>query len=264
MEIRLLDFPLDLFERALQHAAALQRELDVIRVDERHREGPPDRLARLVEELDLRFVGYRAAMEMLDALVTTHTGYHDVVIPVAGDPGEAAPAVEALRDLMDEVDVYCAEGGELLTPPMPPKLVAFRGWLFEQVIGQLRGGSATPWTAVASSPTGDERPAARASSIDIVHDGSTVTLQPTGDLDLVTAGRVRDAIYEAHAEHEGSLRIDLARVDFVDSVGLSVLVGAHKRFERDHRTLEIVVPEHLRANFEMSGLAAVLNLRSSR
>jgi anti-anti-sigma factor len=262
MEIRLLNFPLDLFERAMQHAAALQRELDVIRVDERQRDRPPDQLAQLVEELDLRFVGYRAAMEMLDALVTTHTGYHDVVIPVAGDPGEAAPAVEELRDLMDEVDVYCAEGGELLTPPMPPELAAFRRWLLDQVIGQLRGGSPSPWTAAAPSLAAEEQPAALASSIEVVHDGSTVILQPTGDLDLVSAGRIREAIYTVHSEHEGSLCIDLARVNFVDSVGLSVLVGAHKRFERDHRTLEIIVPEHLRANFEISGLTGVLNVRT--
>ena len=252
MELRLLNFSLDLFDRSMQQLAALQRELDVIRVDERNRDHPPDRLARLVEALDRRFVGYRAAMETIEALAESDAGHHDVVIPVAGAPEEVAPAIEQLRDLMDEVDMYCAQGGELLTPPTPPDLLAFRAWLFGQVIGQLRGATPAPWdpfvTAAAASPP------TRPESV------STSVLRLGGDLDLVNAGRLREEIYTEHTARSGDLRIDLTDVPFIDSVGMSVLVAAHKRFQRDGRALEIVVPPHLRPNFEITGLIAFLDV----
>jgi anti-anti-sigma factor len=260
MELLLLDFPVDLFDRSLQHLAALQRELDVIRVDEREPGRPPDRLARLVDDLDGRFVGYRAAMDMLDALVTGRAQKHDVVIPVAGDPPEIAPAIEELRDLLDEVDSYCEQGGDLLTRPTPTELLRFRRWLFDQIIGQLRGQTPVAWTPPAAG-RGDA--VERAASVDDVgarRDGSTVTLEPSGDLDLATAGRVREAIHIVQSESDDDLRIDLSRVDFIDSVGFSVLIAAHQRFERDHRRLEITVPERLRASFRMLGLIDVLHI----
>jgi anti-anti-sigma factor len=254
MELRLLNFPLDLFDRSVQQLAALQRELDVIRVDERNRDRPPDRLARLVGELDLRFVGYRAAMDTIEALVESDASHHDVVIPVAGAPEEVVPAIEQLRDLMDEVDAYCAQGGELLTPPTPPDLLAFRVWLFDQVIGQLRGATAVPWgPLVAGAATMRSAPPPSASVAPAV-------LRPGGDLDLVNAGRLREEVYTEHAARTGDLRIDLTDVPFIDSVGMSVLVAAHKRFQRDGRALEVVVPAHLRPNFEITGLTAFLDI----
>jgi anti-anti-sigma factor len=253
VELHLLNFPLDLFDRSLQHAAALQRELDVIRVDERNRDRPPDRLAELVEELDLRFVGYRAAMAMIEALLASEATHHDVVIPVAGLPDEVAPAIEQLRDLMDEVDAYCAEGGELLTPPTPPDLLAFREWLLGQVIGQLRGADPVAWTpprAVTGREVPDTVPLPDVRAV----------LRPSGDLDLASAGQVREEIYAVHAERTGDLRIDLSDVRFIDSVGISVLVAAYKRFDRDGRALEIVVPAHLRPNFEITGLTSLFDI----
>jgi anti-anti-sigma factor len=252
MELRLLNFSLDLFDRSMQQLAALQRELDVIRVDERNRDRPPDRLARLVEELDVRFVGYRAAMETIEALAETDASHHDVVIPVAGAPEEVVPAIEQLRDLMDEVDAYCAQGAELLTPPTPPDLLAFRVWLFEQVIGQLQGATPVPWDPLATAAAPAPLPPSAS--------GSAAVLRPAGDLDLVNAGRLREEIYTEHAARTGDLRIDLSDVPFIDSVGMSVLVAAHKRFQRDGRALEIVVPAHLRPNFEITGLIAFLDI----
>jgi anti-anti-sigma factor len=259
VELHLLNFPLELFDRSVQHTAALQRELDVIRVDERNRDRPPDRLGQLVEQLDLRFVGYRAAMAMIEELAATEASHHDVVIPVGDGPEEVAPAIEQLRDLMDEVDAYCEQGGELLTPPTPPDLLAFRQWLFDQVIGQLRGAAPVPWEprplAHDAAPVAGASPGAGADGSDAM-----AVLRPSGDLDLANAGKVREEIYAVHTERSGDLRIDLTDVRFIDSVGISVLVAAHRRFQADGRALEIVVPAHLRSNFEITGLTAYFDI----
>jgi len=162
-------------------------------------------------------------------------------------------AIEQLRDLMDEVDAYCAQGAELLTPPTPPDLLAFRVWLFGQVIGQLRGATPVPWDPRATDAAAPAPPPSSTSA-------SAAVLRPAGDLDLVNAGRLREEIYTEHTARTGDLRIDLSDVPFIDSVGMSVLVAAHKRFQRDGRALEIVVPAHLRPNFEITGLVAFLDI----
>jgi len=252
VDLHLLNFPLELFDRSVQHTAALQRELDVIRVDERNRDRPPDRLAQLVEELDLRFAGYRAAMQMIEELVATEQSHHDVVIPVAGPPDEVASAIEQLRDLTDEVDAFCADGGELMTPPTPPDLLAFRRWLFDQVISQLRGATPVAWVPSMAGPTDAPDEVSRP-------DGGAV-VRPSGDFDLASAAEVREAIYAVQAARTEDLRVDLTDVTFIDSVGISVLVTAHKRFARDGRTLELVVPPRLRPNFEITGLTAFFRI----
>jgi anti-anti-sigma factor len=161
--------------------------------------------------------------------------------------------IEQLRDLTEEVDVYCADGGELLTPPTPPDLLAFRRWLFDQVIGQLRGADPVPWEPPDLPPGDPDRTAGSPA-------GPPAVVRVTGDLDLANAGRVRDEIYAVHAEHDGDVRVDLREVPFIDSVGISLLVAAHKRFRLDGRALVIVVPDHLRRNFEITGLSALFDI----
>jgi len=125
--------------------------------------------------------------------------------------------------------------------------------LLGQVIGQLRGADPVAW-APPGEVTGPEAPDT-VSPLD-----ARVVLRPSGDLDLARAGQVREEIYAVHAERTGALRVDLSDVRFIDSVGISVLVAAYKRFHRDGRTLEIVVPAHLRPNFEITGLTSFFDI----
>ena len=252
MEVRLLDFPVELFEQTTQHMAALQREIDVIRSETPDPSRPPDRLVDLVEELDHRFVGYRTTMEMLAALVAEGADREDVVIPVLGDPEAAAGAVERLRDLLVEVDDYSAAGGLLITPPTPSHLLGFRQWLFEQVVGQLRGAQPAPWP--------NARPRDPVPPVVVVDGAERVIVRPTGSIDLSTAATLRTSIFDAHGGG-GDVTVDLTGVEFVDSVGLSVLVAAHQRFVADGRSVDFVVPGHLLRTFEITGLTQVLLLR---
>jgi anti-sigma B factor antagonist len=92
-----------------------------------------------------------------------------------------------------------------------------------------------------------------------LRDGGAV-VRPSGDFDLASAAEVREAIYAVQADRTDDLRVDLTDVSFIDSVGISVLVAAHKRFSRDGRALELVVPPHLRPNFEITGLTAFFRI----
>ena len=255
MQLELLNFPVDRFQRAIQHAAAVQRELDVLGVEDRAGR-LPRRSDEIVADLDARFTGYRATMDMLDSLVEQGVDHADVQIPVLGDPEERAIAIQELADLLDEVDAYCEAGDQLLTIVTPPDLREFRTWLFAQVIGQLRGAAPSPWTA-------DPAPNAAASPTPSRADGEPFVVRQSGALDLGDAARVREALQSAFTASDADVTVDLTEVEFVDSVILSVFVTAHKRFATVDRTLTFLVPPDLLRVFELTGLVGVLDVRAA-
>jgi anti-anti-sigma factor len=256
VQLELLNFPVDRFQRARQHAAAVQRELDVLRVDGDRDGRVPRRSDEIVADLDTRFTGYRATMDTLDSLVAQGADHADVMIPVLGEPEERAAAIQALADLLDEVDAYCEAGDQLLTIVTPPDLREFRTWLFAQVIGQLRGAAPAPWAADPGQSASAPVTASRA-------DGEPLVVREGGALDLADAGRVREALQSAFTASDSDVRVDLTEVEFVDSVILSVFVTAHKRFATSDRALIFLVPPDLLRVFELTGLVGVLDVRAA-
>jgi anti-anti-sigma factor len=255
MQLELLNFPVDRFQRALQHAAAVQRELDVLRVEGARAGRLPRRSDEIIADLDARFTGYRATMDILDGLIAEGTEHADVAIPVLGEPEERADAIQALADLLDEMDAYCESGDQLLTVVTPPDLREFRAWLFAEVIGQLRGAAPAAWRptdAVAHAPASPAH----------AH-GDAVVVRESGALDLGDAARVREALQTAFTASSADVIVDLTDVAFVDSVILSVFVTAHKRFAAGDRGLAFVVPPDLLRVFELTGLVGVLDVRAA-
>lgn len=255
MQLELLNFPVDRFQRARQHADAVQRELDVLRIEGARAGHVPRRADEIIADLDARFTGYRATMDTLDGLVAQGADHADVLIPVLGDPEERAAAVQAFADLLDEVDAYCESGDQLLTVVTPPELRAFRAWLFAEVIGQLRGAAPSAWT----SPEPVTPVAASAHHAD----GALVVVRESGALDLGDAARLRDALQSAFTASGADVVVDLTEVPFVDSVILSVFVTAHKRFTTDDRSLSFVLSPALLRMFELTGLVGVLDVRTA-
>jgi anti-anti-sigma factor len=254
VQLELLNFPVDRFQRALQHAAAVQRELDVLRVEGARAGRLPRRSDEIIADLDARFTGYRATMDMLDGLVAQGTDHADVTIPVLGEPEERADAIQALADLLDEMDAYCESGDQLLTVVTPPDLREFRAWLFTEVIGQLRGATPTAWSRPDAPSAVEPVPAPSG-------DGEPLVVHESGALDLAQAARLREALQSAFTASDDDVIVDLTDVEFVDSVILSVFVTAHKRFAASDRNLALLVPPDLLRVFELTGLVGVLDVR---
>lgn len=270
-DVVLSGFPVELFGRALEHQAALRRELDVIRLGGEEREGVPDHFATLLEELRGSFSGYAAAMDILSAVVAGEGNGVDVVIPVPDDDdGAVAEGIARLRDLMHEVDAYCRAGGRLLTVATPEDLVALREWFLGEIVDQLRGARPTTWSDFQPPRRADDAidgtaPSARiASSLPegwaIDQSGREVVVSVNGALDLESASAFRDALHELEAEGKSSVTVNLRRVGFVDSVGLSVLVAAHTRLSEHGGRLTLILPTRLQRLFEIAGLLDVLNV----
>ncbi|SUZ83844.1 uncharacterized protein METZ01_LOCUS36698 [marine metagenome] len=91
-----------------------------------------------------------------------------------------------------------------------------------------------------------------------------VVLVLIGELDLAGAPRLRQAVVAEAAAGERHVVLDLTAVDFIDSTGLGVVVGALRRLRTHDGELSVVCPEpRLRRVFEMCDLDRVFTLYGS-
>lgn len=85
-----------------------------------------------------------------------------------------------------------------------------------------------------------------------------------GEIDVYTAPRLRESIVAAVEAGRNRLIIDVQQVQFLDSTGLGVLVGALKRVRGEDGSLDIVcTQERILKIFEITGLDKVFGLHAS-
>ena len=89
-------------------------------------------------------------------------------------------------------------------------------------------------------------------------------VEVSGEVDVYTAPRLREAVVSAI--DGGSLRlvVDVDNVEFLDSTGVGVLVGALKKVRSGGGTLDIVCTQpRLLKIFEITGLDKVFGLHTT-
>jgi anti-anti-sigma factor len=95
--------------------------------------------------------------------------------------------------------------------------------------------------------------------------GDTPELVVYGELDVMTAPRLHEALRKIIAEAPSGIIVDLANVTFLDSSGLSVLVVAHRHLTENGATLRLVaVPDAVRRVFTLAGLDARFHIYDNR
>jgi anti-sigma B factor antagonist len=88
--------------------------------------------------------------------------------------------------------------------------------------------------------------------------GETLVFKLRGSLDLATAPTVRAALAEATEKGGHHLIVDLTQVEFLDSTGLGVLIGAHRRAAERGGSFRLVVSEApISRLLNITGLIAV-------
>ncbi len=93
--------------------------------------------------------------------------------------------------------------------------------------------------------------------VDPVPSGSGGSLRVSGELDMVTAGVLRDAISSLAAEHDGSVVLDVAGVTFIDSSGINALVGARHGLTARGHALELRgMSPNVRRVLEVAGVVS--------
>ena len=88
--------------------------------------------------------------------------------------------------------------------------------------------------------------------------GDFMVISVGGDIDVYSAPMLRDRLVTLVESGHHHLIIDLGQVDFLDSTGLGVLVGALKRVRTHQGSLALVcTEERLLKIFRITGLAKV-------
>ena len=85
-------------------------------------------------------------------------------------------------------------------------------------------------------------------------DEQTCVVAVEGDLDLATAPRLKRTLVDLVGKGYGRYVLDLSRLTHMDSMGLGVLVGFHKRLEGDARLALAGVPAKQSKLLELTGL----------
>jgi PAS domain S-box-containing protein len=153
VDIELLNVPLLMHAAWQEHAAALLRELLLVRLDEDE------------DALESHAAASDALSVLFEQIPVPHLGTHpEAIMATATEPGvsrrrimlrvplSSMPHFEVLDAALVEA-VAMADAGELLAPPTQPEIQDMRRWLCEQVRVQAGGGDGVAW----ASPT-DEAP----------------------------------------------------------------------------------------------------------
>lgn len=94
----------------------------------------------------------------------------------------------------------------------------------------------------------------------------TITLSDTeavvrlqGELDVATAPLLRDQLHGLSRDGVRTVAVDLAELDFIDSTGLAVLIGALKHLREHGGDLTLRSPKpSARKLFEIAGLTEII------
>ena len=98
-------------------------------------------------------------------------------------------------------------------------------------------------------------------TFEIARYGPWAIMRVIGEIDMATAPKLRQHIQKVTARAPDGLVLDLDDVDFIDSTGLGVMVGAAKRMRVAGRGFRIVCNQkHLNELFALTRLDAVFEL----
>ena len=97
--------------------------------------------------------------------------------------------------------------------------------------------------------------------IEVQQTESRTLVMLAGELDVSTASHLYAALSDLELTDTRNVILDLAKVTFMDSTGLSVIVTEHKRLNHVNGTLTIFSPpSSIRRLFEITGLTATLDI----
>lgn len=100
--------------------------------------------------------------------------------------------------------------------------------------------------------------------VEVRQEGSTAVVTPAGELDHHTADLLREPLDECLAQGHKRLVVDCSRLEFCDSTGLNVLLGARLKAEAAGGAVHLagMLPVVARV-FEITGAEAVFTVHET-
>jgi anti-sigma B factor antagonist len=95
-------------------------------------------------------------------------------------------------------------------------------------------------------------------------EGEHVVVAAIGEIDVFTAPALDAELSRLTAEGRTRIVVDMSRVDFLDSTGLSVLVKALKRVREAEGSLDVVVTaDRVAKVFRLTGLDQLIPMHAT-
>jgi anti-anti-sigma factor len=96
--------------------------------------------------------------------------------------------------------------------------------------------------------------------IDVERTDGTVLIALAGELDIGSAGELDDVLLEAERSGARTIRLDLRKLEFLDSTGLRAILSAELRTSVDGSKLLLIPgPERVQRLFALTGTAEFLH-----
>jgi anti-sigma B factor antagonist len=91
--------------------------------------------------------------------------------------------------------------------------------------------------------------------------GSAATVSISGDLDCYSSPQLRSVLVEVIGDGARHVTLDIGGTEFIDSTGLSVLVGGLRRLQDHGGTMVVKSPtDATRRLFDITGLSPVFDI----
>jgi anti-sigma B factor antagonist len=101
-------------------------------------------------------------------------------------------------------------------------------------------------------------------SVEVRDGNQAVVIGVTGELDLASSPALEQELERGAASQAGIVIVDLRKLEFMDSTGLSVLVRAHQRATENGQRFGVVRgPQQVQRLLSLTGVADRLNLADS-
>jgi anti-sigma B factor antagonist len=97
--------------------------------------------------------------------------------------------------------------------------------------------------------------------VDVSEEGEGTVISLSGELDLASSPALEEALDRVFTSGSGPIVVDLRRLDFMDSTGLSIIVRAHNRAAEAERRLFVARgPAQVQRLLALTGVAERLSL----
>jgi anti-sigma B factor antagonist len=80
-------------------------------------------------------------------------------------------------------------------------------------------------------------------SVDVDHRGTVAIVKLAGSADMDVTGHLREQLVGLVDENTSNLVLDLADLDFINSVGLGAIIAAYLRCRRHNGAMKVVAPK---------------------
>ena len=92
-------------------------------------------------------------------------------------------------------------------------------------------------------------------------EGDAYVVELTGEIDVYTSPKVKDAVTELIDREHYNLVINLEKVRYIDSTGLGVLIGGLKRVREYGGTVHLVCTNpQIKKIFDITGLVKIFGI----